>query len=126
MLSVEPFLQCDYSMQHDIEENSLLSPYKVETQRNSSASEPHIPTRNDIDSINDFMCLNILANLFCCWMIGLIAVSRSAKCQEAKKEGNLKEAKRYSSDAKQLFVLTIVCGIIMITTIVLFVVKPNL
>ena len=73
-----------------------------------------IPTRYrlpETSHINDHMTENIFACLCCCWILGLIGIIMSSKCQHAKNEGHVEKARKYSPCALVFFLSSVVGGI---------------
>ncbi|XP_077869935.1 proline-rich transmembrane protein 1-like [Saccoglossus kowalevskii] len=77
---------------------------------------------------NDYMWLSVLTCLFCCWPLGLLAISNSCEVQSALEVGNIPRAKEKSVSAVKLNIAAILSGVtitIAVNLIVFLVVLPN-
>ena len=82
----------------------------------TTCSQPNAPmviyAQNEVDGVSDYCIPNIIACFFCCWCLGCIAILNFHECQNAKRNHDVREARRLSQDAKKLLVATIVVGIV--------------
>ncbi|XP_046856835.1 cysteine-rich and transmembrane domain-containing protein 1-like isoform X2 [Xenia sp. Carnegie-2017] len=64
--------------------------------------------------LNDYMGLSVFACLFCCWPVGIFAIIKSRESRNHYNAGYYDEAMRSSITARNLAVIAIICGIILV------------
>lgn len=66
----------------------------------------------------DYMIPSILVCLFCFWPTGIAAIYFSSRANSMVAEGNMSEAQRFSRNARNLLIASIVAGVIWIVIVI--------
>lgn len=60
----------------------------------------------------NYMVFSILAILFCCWPLAVVALIHSTKVNSNYDVGNYAEAQEYSNKARNWLIASVVCGVV--------------
>jgi len=82
-----------------------------------AAPQPQTQIIREVPS--NYMAFSWIVCLFCCWPIGIAAIMASSRVDTAVAVGNFAEAKAQSNRAKGLGIAGLVCGIIIITLVII-------
>ncbi len=70
----------------------------------------------------NYLVESILATLFCCLPLGIVAIINASKVNSAFDAGNHDEAQKASDDAKKWMKYSIIAGVVVIVLYIVFVV----
>ncbi|XP_070539134.1 proline-rich transmembrane protein 1-like [Ptychodera flava] len=67
---------------------------------------------------NDYLVHSILACIFCCWPLGLVAIIKALDVRDAVLVGDRVRAEHSSRSAKNFSIAAVICGIVLIAVVV--------
>ena len=76
---------------------------------------------NDHPKPKNYLVESILATLFCCWPLGIVAIINSSKVNSEYDKGNYEEAQKKSEEAKKWMKYTIIAGVIYFVLVLIYV-----
>lgn len=68
----------------------------------------------------NYLVESILALIFCCWPLGIVAVINASKVNSAYDQGNYAEALQKSEEAKKWMRYTVIAGIVVLVAYLIF------
>ena len=79
-----------------------------------------------VQDVPDYLVLSILATIFCCQILGIIAIVFSAMASSEKSVGNYAKALNHAKNAKTCLIVSVVGWGIMVLCMLAFMTLPLL
>jgi hypothetical protein len=82
--------------------------------RYDDEDDDDIDIRRDQGPLPNYLVQAILATLFCCWPLGIVAIVKAANVNSINQRGTYAEALAASAEAKKWCWITFGCGLVAI------------
>lgn len=96
------------------------NPYAVDNFSGNDYGHVNAPPPN----VPDYLIPSILMTLFCCQILGIIAIVFSAMASSEKSTGNYQNALNYANNAKICLIIGLVGGLLIGLCMAAFIVLP--